>query len=216
MTAEVLPCCCAVSPCPCYQTTGGYRITWTGIIRHDPVGCACLLGVTLPPGYSGPIVEEYTLRTSFQSGVPAFDRLWIQPTTGNPAPCGFPSLPAVLYGTSRPMDFYELGLGGYCVGPQNTSISTLSFSMAASLIPYRPTLNQKWRVELTPWPFRLVFESDSTNCDPTGFTLVSSTVVPFPDNGTAQPFSVNCHGLATQGIVSSTLVSEGTVSVVRI
>lgn len=215
MTAEVLPCCCAVSPCPCYQTSGGYRITWTGIIRHDPVGCGCILPVTIAPGYTGPLSENYTLRESFQSGVPSFNRLWIQPTTGNPAPCGFPSLPPVLYGSNRAADYYELGLGGYCNGPI-PYFSGLSFTMPAGLIPYRPTLNQKWRVEITPYPFRLIFESDSTSCDPTGFTLISSTVVPFPDNGTAQPYTVNCHGLATQGIVSSTLVSEGTVSVVRI
>lgn len=214
MTAEVLPCCCAVSPCPCFQATGGYRVTWTGIIRHDPVGCACLLGLA-DPNYSGPLTENYTLRQSFQSGVPSQNKLWVQPSTGNPAPCYFQQTAPVVYGSNRAADYYELGLGGYCNGPI-PYFGGLSFTMPMSLSPYRPTLNQKWRVQVTPYPFQLIFESDSTNCDPTGFYLVSSTVVSFPDNGLGQPYTTGCHGEATSGIVSSTLVSEGTVSVVRI
>ena len=215
MTVEVLPCCCAVSPCPCFQTTGGYRVTWTGLVRHDPVGCTCLLGVSVPPGYSGPAFEQYTLRAPFQSGVPSQNKLWLQPSTGNPAPCQFQATNAVIFGSGIASDKYDLGSGGYCVGPQNIT-NPLSFSCAILLSPYRPSVGQKWRVVVNPRPFRLTFESDSTNCDPTGFYLVSSVVDPFPASGGSQPFTTGCHGEATQAIVASTLLSEGTVTLTRI
>ena len=218
MTVEVLPCCCAVSPCPCFQFTGGYRVTWSGIVSHSPVGCACLLATNVPPDYSGPAFEVYTLRNTLTSGVPAKDFSWRQPTTGNPAPCQLdPVGPfVVVYGSGISADYFMVGLGGYCDGPYPLDLSflALSFSANIALIPYRPSISQKWRVVVTAQPFQLIYESDSTNCDPTGFQLISSQI--FQDAGVLPPYSVSCNGSATQAIVASTLIAEGSVSVVRI
>jgi hypothetical protein len=190
-------------------------VTWTGIVSHSPVGCACFLATEVPPGYSGPSFEVYTLRNAFTSGVPSKDLLWVQPTTGNPAPCGF-QVGLVGYGSGIAADYYNVGLGGYCVGPFPLSSSFLSLSFFANvaLIPYRPSISQKWRVVVTVRPFVLTFESDSTDCDPTGFQLISSQI--FQDAGVLPPYSVSCNTVATQGHVASTLIAEGTVSVVRI
>lgn len=212
MTVEVLPCCCAVSPCPCFQFTGGYRVTWSGIVSHSPVGCACLLLLNVPPGYSGPSFEVYTLRNAFTSGVPAKDLLWVQPTQANPAPCFFSS-GVVVFGSGIAADAFDVGFGGYCVGPSPLPLSTLSLSFSATitLFPYRPSISQKWKVVVDVRPFRLTYQSDSTDCDPTGFYLTNSEVV-----GLTSPETSTCHGIATAAQVASTLIAEGTVSVVRI
>ena len=211
MTVEVLPCCCAVSPCPCFQTSGGYRVTWTGIIRHDPVGCDCFQRF-IDPGYSGPAVEVYTIRSSFTSGVSSRDLLWVQPTQANPAPCFFsPGL--VVYGPAIPSDYFQVGLGGYCVGPYALPPEFYgSFSCGFTLFPYRPSIGQKWKVLVSVRPFLLTFQSDSTNCDPTGFYLTNSEVL-----GLTDPESTSCHQNAFSiGYVASTLLSEGTVTLTRI
>lgn len=190
-------------------------MTWTGIVSHSPVGCACFLATEIPPDYSGPAVDVYTLRNTFTSGIPAKDFAWKQPTTSDPAPCQLNPIGTFgsIYGSGIAADYYTIGLGGYCVGPfpLDPSFLSLSFVAPISISPYRPTLSQKWRVVVTVYPFRLTYESDSTDCDPTGFQLVSSEIF-----GVSPPYTVSCNGSATQAIVSSVLVAEGTVSVVRI
>lgn len=218
MTSEILSCCCGVSPCPCFALTGGYRVTWTGVVAHYPVTCSCLLNYNIPPNYSGSSFTTYTLRDPFISGIPSFDRLWLQPSTGNPTPCQFVS-PSVVFGSQVPIDEYEVGSGGYCSGPTPVPLSAgaAAFTASIGLQPYQPTLNLKWRVTVNPRPFKLIYQSDDTTCNPTGFYLISSTVDPFQIDASGQPSTLSCHGNATLlAIVSSQLMSEGTVSLLRI
>lgn len=213
MTVEVLPCCCAVSPCPCFQTTGGYRVTWTGLVRHSPVGCACFFATEVPPNYSGPAFEVYTLRNTFTSGVPSKDFRWRLPTQSQPAPCQLDAIPnATVTYASVAWDFYNVGLGGYCDGPYPLP-NLANFQAQFTMIPYRPSVGQKWQVWVQVFPFELKFQSDSTDCDPTGWYLISSGLV--NSAGVQPPYSTTCNSNYA-GNVSSELIAEGTVSVVRI